>query len=130
MKGMATFSEEDRWKQLSYGPSQLTSNSDLPPGYEGGHFNFIEMGCYVKLNGLVFVGFSGQRFLGSTPPLAQPSVEQEGDIPTWAYRWVHILYPQAPVLEGTATFNIAVAMGDNKPPVVQLTSDMKDLTET
>ncbi|KAJ8096043.1 hypothetical protein PM082_022704 [Marasmius tenuissimus] len=40
-----------------------------------------------------------------------------------------LLNTKALVLEGTAAFNIAAAMGGDKPPVVQLTSDMKDLTE-
>lgn len=106
--------------------SLMTSNSDLPEGYEGGRFQLVELGAYVRLEGLMFVSFSGLRWHGGTPPLATDDVLDEDDIPGHAYRWVFILYPQAAVLDGRTTFNIA-AEEDHTP--FQLTAAMRDVSE-
>lgn len=106
--------------------SLMTSNNDIPEGYEGGRFQLVELGAYVRLEGLVFVSFSGLRWHGGTPPLATDDVEHEDDIPSDAYRWVFILYPQSAVLDGRTAFNVA-AEDDHTP--FQLTRDMRDISE-
>ncbi|KAK1217860.1 hypothetical protein PQX77_019480 [Marasmius sp. AFHP31] len=98
--------------------SNMTCCSDLPKGYEGGRFHFVELGVYVRLEGVQLIGFSGLRYHGGTPPLAPQGEELDPS----AYRFVHILYPQSHVLEGRATYNLA-AQPNHQP--MEITGDVR-----
>ncbi|KAK7460805.1 hypothetical protein VKT23_008734 [Stygiomarasmius scandens] len=101
------------------GYTGLTCGHDLPPGYEGGRFHLVELGGYVRLDGIKMVFFSGLRMHGGTPPLAP----NDSAIPDWAYRWTSVLYPQSIVLNGQGAVNVA-----SKPDLspLQLTPEMRD----
>ncbi|KAJ8085321.1 hypothetical protein PM082_004117 [Marasmius tenuissimus] len=99
--------------------SNMAVFSNLPEGYEGGRFHFVELGVFVMLEGIKFIGFSGLRYHGGTPPLAPQGVTH---IDPSAYRIVHISYPQAHVIDGKTTFNIgATSDGSEKPLQVTAT---------
>ncbi|KAK1219138.1 hypothetical protein PQX77_018149 [Marasmius sp. AFHP31] len=98
--------------------SNMTCCSDLPEGYEGGRFHFVELGVYIKLDGIQLIGFSGLRYHGGTPPLAPQGEELDPS----AYRFVHILYPQSHVLDGRVTFNLA-AQPNHQP--MEVTGDIR-----
>ncbi|KAK1216260.1 hypothetical protein PQX77_021112 [Marasmius sp. AFHP31] len=55
--------------------SNMTCCSDLLEGYEGGCFHFVELGVYIKLDGIQLIGFSGLRYHSRTPPLAPQGEE-------------------------------------------------------
>ncbi|KAF9067415.1 hypothetical protein BDP27DRAFT_1364875 [Rhodocollybia butyracea] len=103
------------------GYTTLLANSDLPEDWEGGRFHLVEFGLYVVLDGITASTFTGLRLHGGTPPLAPAGAI----IPSWAYRWVVVLYPQGATLDGRVNMNICTQTDGT---LVQLTPEIKGLS--
>ncbi|KAI0043096.1 hypothetical protein FA95DRAFT_1609674 [Auriscalpium vulgare] len=77
------------------GLTGMVSWPDLPPGYDPGTFHLVELGVFVRLDGLRLMYFNGLRRHGGTPPRAPEGQE----VQNWAYRIVVVCYPPSVVLE-------------------------------
>lgn len=57
-------------------PSCMVPASSLPPGYEAGRFHSLALGCFVSLNEIDCVYFTGRLRHGGTCPLAQVALRK------------------------------------------------------
>ena len=87
------------------GWSSMTVMSALTglPGEEPGRFHFLTQGCFVSLEPLTTIFFSGRYPHGGTAPLAPPGCQA----PKSALRAVVIGYPSRAILEGTARHTLS-----------------------
>ncbi|RDB25403.1 hypothetical protein Hypma_008134 [Hypsizygus marmoreus] len=89
--------------------TNMLAHSDLPPGYDPGHFFIFGLGVYVVLDNFTCVNFSGLRMHGGQPPTA-PLGEEPLD---WAYRFVVISYPLEKMSSGDAHVVLAALPKDS-----------------
>ncbi|KAF9065742.1 hypothetical protein BDP27DRAFT_1366135 [Rhodocollybia butyracea] len=98
------------------GYTTLLANSDLPDDWKGGRFHLVEFGLYVVLDGITASTFTGLRLHGGTPPLAPAGAI----IPSWAYQWVIVLYPQGATLDGRVNMNLYCEGNEDPEETIEL----------
>ncbi|KAJ3555736.1 hypothetical protein NM688_g2407 [Phlebia brevispora] len=93
--------------------SEMTVVSDLPSdeGWQGGRFNLLALGSYIRLVRWCTVFFSGRLRHGGTAPLAPVGLPA----PEHAFRVVLISYPLETVIQGHARHALAALPYSSDP---------------
>lgn len=82
--------------------SHMTTNSDIPDGYDPGCFFILEIGVFVPLKRYMSINFSGLRRHGGSSPTAPRGQTVE----EYCYRVVLISYPPNNMTNGNARYSL------------------------